>query len=185
MQDEQVAGPESKRDSKWEEVYNPWLETAAASDFLGIQTYTRCRVGKDGDLPPEEGVELTQMGYEFWPEALEQTIRAAAARLSVPIYVTETGVSTDDDGRRIDYICRTLAGVESCLADGIDVRGYIYWSLLDNFEWLEGYYPKFGLVAVDRDRQRRIIKPSAQYLGNIARRYGARRNETEHSSANV
>ena len=131
--------------------------------------YTRSRVGKDGDLPPEPGVELTQMGYEFWPEALEQTIRYAAARAKVPVYVTENGIGTEDDTRRVEYIKRALAGVQKCLADGIDVRGYIHWSLLDNFEWIFGYRPKFGLVAVNRETQARTVKPSGRMLGEIAR----------------
>src|SRR5579863_10365752 len=121
MQDEQAVGPDSKRDQKCAEVYRPWLEAAAGSDFAGVQTYSRSRVGPDRDLPPEEGVELTQMGYEFWPEALEQTIRYAYANARVPIYVTENGVSTEDDARRIAYIDRALDGVRRCLADGIDV----------------------------------------------------------------
>jgi beta-glucosidase len=150
VQDEQAVGPNSKRDKKCAEVYDPWLAAAAQSDFLGVQTYTRCRVGKSGDLRPERGIELTQMGYEFWPEALEASLRYAAERAAVPIYVTENGVSTEDDTRRIEYMQRALAGVRNCLASGIDVRGYIHWSLLDNFEWIMGYRPKFGLVAVDR-----------------------------------
>jgi beta-glucosidase len=172
MQDEQAAGPESKRDKKCAEVYGPWLAVAAESDFLGVQTYTRTRVGKDGDLPPEPSIELTQMGYEFWPEALEQTIRYAYAQANVPIYVTENGIATEDDTRRVEYIDKSLTSVRNCLADKIDVRGYIHWSLLDNFEWLEGYRPKFGLVAVDRETQKRTAKPSAQYLGEIAKRNG-------------
>jgi beta-glucosidase len=129
-----------------------------------------CFTYTDGDLPPERGIELTQMGYEFWPQALEQTIRYAHAKTKVPIYVTENGVSTEDDTRRVDFIRSSLEGVRNCLADGIDIRGYIHWSLLDNFEWLEGYRPKFGLVAVDRNTQARTVKPSAHYLGEIARR---------------
>jgi beta-glucosidase len=109
------------------------------------------------------------MGYEFWPEALEASLRYAAERAAVPIYVTENGVSTEDDTRRVEYIQRALAGVQNCLASGIDVRGYIHWSLLDNFEWIMGYRPKFGLVAVDRQTQERTIKPSAHYLGAAAR----------------
>ena len=111
VQDEQAVGPNSKRDKKCAEVYDPWLAAAAQSDFLGVQTYTRCRVGKSGDLRPEPGIELTQMGYEFWPEALEASLRYAAERAPVPIYVTENGVSTEDDTRRIEYIRRALAGV--------------------------------------------------------------------------
>ena len=162
-------GPDSKRDKKCAEVYDPWLAAAQRSDFLGVQAYTRCRVGKRSDLAPEPGAELTQMGYEYWPEALEACLRYAAARVSVPIYVTENGVSTDDDVRRIEYIRRALDGLVRCLKDGIDVRGYIHWSLLDNFEWIMGYRPKFGLVAVDRATQERTIKPSAHYFGEIAR----------------
>jgi len=135
-----------------------------------VQTYTRARVAKDKDLPPEKGVELTQTGWEFWPEALGETIRYAAAQAKVPVYVTENGIATEDDSRRIEYIRRALAGVQKCLADGIDVRGYIHWSLMDNFEWMLGFRPKFGLVAVNRETQERTPKPSARFLGEIARR---------------
>ena len=172
MQDEQAVGPDSRRDAKREALYGAWLDAAAKSDFVGVQTYTRARVGKDGDLPPEPGVELTQMGYEFWPESLEQTIRYAAARAKVPVYVTENGVATEDDTRRVEYIKRALAGVQKCLEDGIDIRGYVHWSLFDNFEWNFGYRPKFGLVAVNRETQERTVKPSARYLGEVARRNG-------------
>ena len=172
MTDEQAVGEASRRDEKRELLYGPWLDAAAKSDFIGVQTYTRARVGKDGDLPPEAGVELTQAGYEFWPEALEQTIRYAASRAKVPVYVTENGVATEDDTRRVEYITRALAGVSKCLADGIDVRGYFHWSLLDNFEWNSGYRPKFGLIAVDRQTFTRTVKPSARLLGSIARSNG-------------
>jgi beta-glucosidase len=109
------------------------------------------------------------MGYEFWPEALEATIRYAAARTKLPVIVTENGLATDDDSRRIAYIERALAGVARCIGDSIDVRGYFYWSLLDNFEWIFGYQPKFGLIAADRGTQARVLKPSAKWLGSIAR----------------
>ena len=170
MQDEQAEGPKSQRDRKRQEVYDAWLAAANASDFLGVQVYTRQRVGKSKDLPPEAGVELTQMGYEFWPDALEACIRYAAGKVRTPIYVTENGVATEDDERRIEYIRRALAGLRNCLADAIDVRGYIHWSLMDNFEWIMGYRPKFGLVAVNRETQERVVKPSGRYLGSIARR---------------
>jgi beta-glucosidase len=170
IQEEQAAGPKSRRDQKCAQVYDRWLAAAAQSDFLGVQTYTRSRVGKDRDLGPEPAMELTQMGYEFWPEALEATVRYARARVNVPIYITENGVSTEDDSRRVEYIGRALEALAHCLQDRIDVRGYIYWSLLDNFEWISGYRPKFGLVAVNRETQERTLKPSGRYLGEIAKR---------------
>src|SRR5215471_4345157 len=156
LQDDQAVGPKSARDRKCAQVYDPWLAAASRSDFLGVQIYTRCRVGKKGDLGPEPGVELTQMGYEVWPDAIEVCLRYAAARVPVPIYITESGVATADDSQRIEFIAKSLAGVLRCLDSGIDIRGYIHWSLMDNFEWIMGYRPKFGLVAVDRVTQRRI-----------------------------
>ena len=135
-----------------------------------MQTYSRTRVGPLGVLGPEEGNETTQMGYEFWPDALEATIRRAwDVTEQTPILVTENGIGTDDDDRRIAYVTRALHGVRRCLDEGIDLRGYTYWSALDNFEWALGYRPTFGLIAVDRETFRRTPKPSARWLGEIAR----------------
>ena len=143
------------------EINDVYLENLRGDDFIGVQTYTRARFGSEGSLPPEEGVELTQMHYEFWPEALEATIRYAAAKTGIPVIVTENGIGTADDTRRVEYIKRALQGVANCLDDGLDVRGYTYWSAFDNFEWMLGYRPTFGLIAVDRETQRRTVKPSA------------------------
>jgi beta-glucosidase len=170
IQDEQAVGEGSRRDEKRAAVYAKWLEAASKSDFVGVQTYTRSRVGKEGNLAVEEGKEVTQMGWEFYPEALENTIRYAAEQARVPVIVTENGIATNDDTRRVEYIKRALAGVQNCLNDGIDVRGYIHWSLIDNFEWFFGYRPTFGLVSFDPVTQKRTIKPSARVLGQIARR---------------
>jgi beta-glucosidase len=137
-----------------------------------VQTYSRARFGPAGPLPPEDGVELTQMGYEFWPDALEATIRHTAAVTGRPIIVTENGIGTTDDTRRVAYVKRALQGVLNCLKDGIDVRGYTYWSAMDNYEWMLGYRPTFGLIAVDRETQQRTVKPSARWLGSIARANG-------------
>ena len=164
-----VAGGEAMRDQARAESYLPFLEAARRDDFVGVQTYSRQRFDANGPLGPEEGVPTLIMGYEFWPEALEATIRYAGEHARVPIYVTENGIGTTDDEQRITYVRRALKGVVQCLRDGIDVRGYYYWSLMDNFEWLFGYGPQFGLIAVDRGTQRRQPKPSADYLGAIAR----------------
>jgi beta-glucosidase len=169
MSDDQPSGPNSRVEQKRAEVYGPWLKLAKKDDYIGVQTYTRSLVAEK-DLPPAKDAELTQMGYEFYPGALEGTIRYASKETGVPVLVTENGIATADDKKRIEYIQRALQGVGRCLADGIDVRGYIYWSLFDNFEWIFGYMPKFGLVAVDRETQKRTPKPSASYLGEIARK---------------
>ncbi len=164
-----VPGGEAQRDRIRREVDDIFLELAKADDFIGVQTYSRDRFDANGHMPPEEGVERTQMGYEFWPEALEATIRYAAAYTKRPVLVTENGIGTEDDTRRLEFVRRALEGVQRCLQDGIDVQGYCYWSVFDNFEWGMGYRPKFGLIAVDRTTQTRTLKPSAEYLGRIAR----------------
>ncbi len=171
MQDMQaVGGGEALRDAERRLMEDVYLEAARGDDYVGVQTYTRFRYGPNGMLPPPTGARTTQMGYEFWPEALEATIRRAwEVTRGVPILVTENGIGTADDAERIEYVERALHGVLDCLRDDIEVRGYVYWSLLDNFEWTFGYGPKFGLVAVDRETQTRAAKPSAHWLGAIAR----------------
>lgn len=141
-------------------------------DFLGVQNYTGMRVGADGPIEPDESLERSQMGYLYQPEALGQVIRRAVEVTGLPIFVTENGLSAEDDSRRVEFISRALASLEACLRDGLDVRGYFYWSLFDNFEWVFGYGQKFGLVAVDRSTQMRTLKPSARHLGAIARANG-------------
>ena len=148
-----------------------FLEATAGDDFVGVQCYTRMRVGPEGVLGAEDGVPITQMGYEFWPRALEATVRRAwEVTGGIPVLVTENGIGTADDTQRIAYVTGALEGVQRCLADGIDVRGYFYWSLLDNFEWVLGYGPTFGLVAVDHATFERRPKPSAAWFGAVARR---------------
>jgi beta-glucosidase len=149
------------------DVNESYLEAARGDDFVGVQTYSRFRFGPQGMLPPE--MEVTQMGYEFFPEALEATIRQAARVAGVPVIVTENGVAGDDDARRVEFIQRAVKSVANCLKDGVDVRGYTYWSAFDNFEWMQGYQMKFGLIGVDRQTQARLVKPSAQWLGSIAK----------------
>lgn len=161
-------GGESRRDHARHETDDLFLDVAKDDDFIGVQTYSRTRFGPDGALPSEEGMEITQMGYEFYPESLENSIRYAAQYTGLPVIVTENGVATDDDTRRVEYVRRALQGVHRCIEDGIDVQGYCYWSVFDNFEWTSGYGMTFGIVAVDRTTQVRSPKPSASWLGKVA-----------------
>lgn len=152
------------------DVEDVYLEACRGDDFIGVQTYTRSRVGPGGELGPEDGVPLLVMGYEYWPEALGACIRRAwEVTDHVPVLVTENGIGTDDDDQRLAYVRTALDGVLDCIDEGIDVLGYTYWSLLDNFEWFFGYGPHFGLVEVDRSTQRRRPRPSAEWLGDVAR----------------
>ena len=149
-----------------------FLDVVGGDDFLGVQVYSRQRVGPKGPIGPEQGVPVLPMGYEFWPQSLAACLRRAWERTggSVPLTVTENGIGTDDDTQRIEYVEGALRGVLDCIDEGIDIGGYTYWSLLDNFEWAFGYRPRFGIIEVDRATQRRTVKPSGQWLGDIARR---------------
>ncbi|RAX46165.1 glycoside hydrolase family 1 protein [Arthrobacter sp. AQ5-06] len=158
------------------EVNERFLEVSRGDDFIGIQTYGRHVFGPDGLVVAAADVNTNQMGEDIYPHGLEATIREAARVAQIPVIVTENGLATEDDTQRLDYLRTAVAGVASCLADGIDVRGYIAWTAFDNFEWIFGYVPKFGLIAVDRATQERTPKPSAHWLGSVAQTNGASLN---------
>lgn len=167
-----LPGGESKLAQIRRGMEDVFLEACGGDDFVGIQAYSRDRIGPEGQVfEGAEGVPMLVMGYEFWPRAIEAALRRAweVTGGNVPLWVTENGIGTDDDAQRIDYVYRALQGVARVIADGIDVRGYTYWSLLDNFEWAMGYRPRFGLVRVDRESFVRTPKPSAAWFGEIAR----------------
>ncbi len=149
-----------------EDVY---LEACRDNDFLGVQAYSRTRVDATGVTGPERGVEVLPMGYEYWPSAAEAAIRHAIEVTGVPVYVTENGIGTDDDEQRIRFLHDSLAGVARTIDDGLDVRGFFHWSLLDNFEWAFGYRMRFGIVGVDRATQQRTIKQSARWLSGVVK----------------
>jgi beta-glucosidase len=167
---EAVEGGESRMEAMRQVQEDVFLDACHDDDFLGVQTYTRVLVGPDGPVEPPKDAERTIMGYEFRPQALEATLRRAWSYLdgNVPLVVTENGIAAPDDARRIDFVRQALEGVDRCLADGIDVRGYVYWSCLDNFEWALGYGPTFGLIAVDRETFARTPRSSAKWLGRVA-----------------
>ena len=161
-------------------VNDEFFELARDDDFIGVQTYTRIRIGPEGPRSPgsdwsavsrelTETDEVTQMGYEYYPRALGGAIRRAwKSTGGIPILVTENGIATQRDERRIAFTADAMDEVLRCLDDGVDVRSYVHWSLLDNFEWAFGYGPRFGLVAVDRATFERRPKPSAHWLGQVA-----------------
>ncbi|MBT2440164.1 family 1 glycosylhydrolase [Streptomyces sp. ISL-36] len=147
-----------------------FLEAAREDDWIGVQAYTRHRIGIDGPLPVPEGAETTLTGWEFYPEALGEAVRhtVQVVGAQIPILVTENGIATSDDERRIAYTARALASLSREMREGADVRGYFHWSALDNYEW-GTYRPTFGLMAVDPDTFARTPKESARWLGSLAR----------------
>ena len=164
-----VDGGEKAALKEWTEEFLHYLPYIQEDDFFGVQNYTRTIMGPEGSRPVPEGAETTQMGYEFYPQALENVLRAVHKELPIPLMVTENGIATSDDTRRVAFIEQALNGVQRCMADGIPILGYCHWSLMDNFEWQKGFSMTFGLIAVDRVTQTRIPKPSLSYLGSYTK----------------
>jgi beta-glucosidase len=148
-----------------------FLEAARGDDWVGVQAYTRGLIAAVNGQPVARtatGVPLTQTGWEYYPAALGGAVRRTAGIVGdVPIIVTENGVATADDEARIAYTTQALRSLGEAMGSGVDVRGYLHWSLLDNYEW--GHWePTFGLVAVDRTTFERHPKPSLAWLGSCA-----------------
>ncbi|MCM3694793.1 glycoside hydrolase family 1 protein [Microbacterium oleivorans] len=165
-----VPGYEKERDEwgYWREDY--YLEQARDDDFIGVQSYLRTIIGPDGPVPFADDVERTLTGWEYYPEALGHALRHThEVTRGIPMIVTENGMATADDSRRIDYTTGALEGLSAALRDGLDVRGYLHWSLLDNYEW-GSYRPTFGLIHVDHETFARTPKPSLTWLGDLAKR---------------
>lgn len=169
LQDDQADGPGSVRDAMREYFYGAWLESAKSDEFIGVQNYTRVIWGAEGKVAPAEGAEFSQLGTEIYPPSLAGSARYAHEATEVPVLITEHGLATDDDSARIEFIRESLVGLQSAVADGLPVIGYIHWSLLDSYEWLFGYAHHYGLCTVDRKFQR-TPKQSARELGRIASR---------------
>jgi beta-glucosidase len=137
-------------------------------DVIGVNYYMRvlCEAG-GGDVAisgarraaqPERWVD--EMGWEVFPDGLRRCL-LRAGRLGKPVYVTENGMATLDDTARTEHLYAHLEKVRGAIDEGADVRGYFYWSMMDNFEWAEGYSRHFGLVAVDRQTLERRPRPTA------------------------
>lgn len=142
-----------------------------SSSFVGVQYYSRVRYDhRSGGpaMPDLDNRVITQMAWEIYPEGFPPLLNRAAAT-GLPVYVTENGVCVDDDRVRVEYIADHLGAVDEARRDGSDIRGYFYWSAMDNFEWNFGYGPKFGLIEVDRATLERRPRPSAHFFAEIAR----------------
>ena len=169
--DDQAVGDPALRDRMRERYYGEWLRLAAQTcDFVGVQNYERKRWDDKGPLPPPADARRNLVGAEVWPGSLAGAVRYAHAATRLPIVVTEHGVNTDDDTLRQWLIPAALTELKRAIDDGVPVRGYCHWSLIDNFEWGFGYRHHFGLCSYDPQTFARTPKPSAAVLGAIARR---------------
>jgi beta-glucosidase/6-phospho-beta-glucosidase/beta-galactosidase len=136
-------------------------------DWIGVNYYSRTFVGWPWPSTDSLGSrERTDFGWEIYPEGMYHVLRRLG-RFGKPIVITENGISDADDDQRPAYIVSHLRQVYAAIQDGVDVRGYMHWSLLDNFEWAEGYEQHFGLATRERE-----LRPSGQLYGTIARANG-------------
>lgn len=161
---------------------------ATPIDFLGMNYYYRTRVAHDPDRtfalpPPPGGPGATAMGWTVEPDGLHEILMRVHRTYAPPrIHVTENGAAYDDvvdadgrvhDPRRVAYLEEHIAAVEQAAADGAPVEGYFAWSLLDNWEWAEGYRPRFGVVHVDYATQRRTVKDSGAWYRDHIQKSGS------------
>ena len=147
-----------------------------SSDFVGVNYYTRWQVSALGkeSLTARPGAPVNDLGWEIYPDGLETVLRAMT-RFGLPLFVTENGIADAADRSRPEFIRASLDALDRARRHGADVRGYFHWSLLDNFEWAEGYTGRFGLYRTDFENPRapRIERPSARlYASEVARRSG-------------
>jgi beta-glucosidase len=148
-----------------------YLEACAGDDFVGVQSYSSQAVDADGLVPHPDHPDNTLVGTAYRPDALAMAVRHTATVTGLPILVTENGIATADDSRRIAFTGEALTHLRQAMTDGADVRGYLHWSLLDNYEW--GHWgPTFGLVGVNRSTFARTPKPSLAWLGQVAQDAG-------------
>jgi beta-glucosidase len=171
------------------EIRNGDMETICQPlDFFGTNIYGWERVkakanGKPGAerVPYPAGYPVTALGWPFTPDALYWGARFFHERYQKPIYITENGLSLRDhvsvdgkvhDPRRIDFLTRYLAALRRAGEHGAHIAGYFQWSVMDNFEWAEGYRERFGLVYVDYQTQQRILKDSAHFYADVIRSNG-------------
>ncbi len=144
---------------------NPFLKDfIKSSDFIGVQYYFHTRVGLHWAsrywIQYNENKSVNDLGWEIYPEGIYRVLKTLK-RYGKPIYITENGVADARDALRAQFIKDHIAEMKRAMDEGVDVRGYFYWSLLDNFEWDKGFWPRFGLVEIDYKTMERKIRPSA------------------------
>lgn len=164
-------------------IYCEFLPGKRALDFLGINYYSRdfIRFGGfhegntlgiicDKAHHKDKIAEVNSMGWEVYPEGLYQILKRVK-RYGLPILITENGVCTNEDAQRERFIRNHAASVERAMQEGVPVHGYFYWSLMDNFEWAEGFAPRFGVVEINYATQERKVRKSAHVLGEVCRKF--------------
>jgi len=135
-------------------------------DFIGLNHYFHNRLFKKN-----ANVRVSDMGWELYPRGIYLVLKDLK-KYQKPIYITEHGLADADDINREWYIEESLKWIRKAVDEGVDVRGYLHWSLLDNFEWADGFWPRFGLIEVDYDNNfKRTVRPSAWVYADLIKKY--------------
>lgn len=163
-------------------IFCEFLERERTLDFIGLNYYTRHFVRFPGISAAESvgavcdfkhhsaaGRETSDLGWEVNPEGFHSVL-TLCGRFRLPVIICENGIATSDDARRERFLRSHLEEMERARREGVDIRGYFHWSLVDNFEWAEGFAPRFGLIGVDYATQARKIRASAHVLSSLCRK---------------
>lgn len=133
-------------------------------DFIGLNHYFHYRINYG--FNKNENKKVSDMGWELYPEAI-YFVLMDLKKFNKPIYITENGLADSKDQKRGWFIFESLKNVHRAIEEGVDVRGYLHWSLMDNFEWDKGFWPRFGLLEIDYKTSERKIRPSAKFYRDI------------------
>lgn len=158
---------------------HPSITPGKYLDFLGVNYYSRDIIkGKlnpntlFGELSVRKGAAVNDLGWEIYPEGIYRICEKYYRRYQVPIYITENGTCDSADDFRAKYTYDHLAELHRAIKDGIDIQRYYHWTLMDNFEWVEGISARFGLIAVNFETQERKIRKSGLFFADICRNGG-------------
>jgi len=145
-------------------------------DFIGLNYYAHNRIKFSWEKPNEwwkwwnknENKNISDIGWEIYPKGIYYVL-LQLKKYNKPIYITENGIADRKDEKRSKFIVNHLKWIHKAIKDSTDVRGYFYWSLMDNFEWALGFYPRFGLYKVDYRTQKRTPRPSSKIYAEICK----------------
>ena len=137
-------------------------------DFIGVNYYFSERVYGYRVHNPEQNV--SDMGWDMQPADIEHVLERLYHKYKLPLIVTENGCADMSDKKRQWWLLQTITAMQRAISEGVDVRGYFHWSLLDNFEWDKGKWPRFGLIEVNYDTMERTVRPSARKYGALIKK---------------
>lgn len=137
-------------------------------DFLGVNYYFSNRVYGYRIHNPDQ--KLSDLNWDLHPADIQYALERLHGKYKIPIIITENGLADADDSQRQWWITQTLIGMQKAIANGVQLQGYLHWSLMDNFEWANGKWPRFGLAAVDYRTGERTLRPSAHWFGRVIKK---------------